>query len=81
LIQTNLASHTVIALSGQDYGKLIEDLAQAGVAGGAVYDAVIAKAAELANVDHLLTFNVSHFQRVWPGGANRVVAPMALAPP
>lgn len=64
LIQENVASPTVVTLSAQDYGRLIEELAQLGVTGGAVYDAVIAKAAELSGVDLLLTLNVNHFQRV-----------------
>lgn len=81
LIQENVASHTVVTLSAQDYGGLIEELAQLGVTGGAVYDAVIAKAAERAGVDLLLTLNVNHFQRVWPGGASRVVSPVAMTPP
>ena len=81
LIQQNLASYTVVSLSAPDYWKLIQDLAQAGVAGGTVYDAVIARAVELANVDVLLTLNVGHFQRVWPGGASRVVSPLAMTPP
>jgi predicted nucleic acid-binding protein len=81
LIQENVASRTVVTRSAQDYVKLIEDLAQLGVAGGAVYDAVIAKAGELAGVDLLLTLNVSHFQRVWPSGASRVVSPVAMTPP
>jgi len=81
LIQENIAPHTMVALSAEDYVKLIEDLAHLDVVGGAVYDAVIAKAAELANVDSLLTLNVGHFQLVWPGGASRVVSPLALAPP
>lgn len=62
MIAENFASRTVVALSADDYLKLIEELARSGVAGGAVFDAVIAKAAELANVDFLLTLNVSHFQ-------------------
>ena len=81
LIQANVASRTVVTLSAHDYVKLIEELAQHGVAGGAVYDAVIAKAAELADVDLLLTLNVGHFQRVWPSGASRVVSPVAMTPP
>jgi predicted nucleic acid-binding protein len=81
LIQSNLASHTVVTLSDKDYVKLIEDLADAGLAGGVVYDAVIARAAELANVDHLLTLNVSHFQRIWPAGVSRIVSPVAMSPP
>ncbi len=46
MIAENFASRTVVALSADDYLKLIEELARSGVAGGAVFDAVIAKAAE-----------------------------------
>ena len=81
LIQQNVTSNTLVTLSADDYVKLIEQLARLGVAGGPVYDAVIAKAAELAGVDYLLTLNVGHFQRVWPMGASRVVSPLALTPP
>jgi predicted nucleic acid-binding protein len=81
LIQQNVTSHTLVTVSADYYVKLIEELAQLGVAGGAVYDAVIAKAAEIAQVDHLLTLNVADFQRVWPNGASRVVSPLAMTPP
>jgi predicted nucleic acid-binding protein len=81
LIQQNVTPHTLLVLSADDYVKLIEELARLGVAGGAVYDAVIAKVADLANVDHLLTLNLKDFQRVWPTGASRVVSPLAMAPP
>jgi predicted nucleic acid-binding protein len=81
LIQQNVTSHTLVTLSAVDYVKLIEELAQASVAGGPVYDAVIAKATELATVDYLLALNVGHFQRVWPNGASRVVSPLAMTPP
>jgi predicted nucleic acid-binding protein len=81
LILENVASYTVVALTGADYKKLIEDLAKIGVSGGAVYDAVIAQAAQLAKVDLLLTLNVNHFQRVWPAGASQVGSPVAMAPP
>ncbi len=81
LLQGNLAGHTIVALSAQDYLNLIDDLGRQSVAGGTVYDAVIAKVAELAQVDHLLTLNTGHFQRVWPSGASRVVSPADLTPP
>ncbi len=38
LIQENLASYSVVTMAAGDYWKLIEDLAQAGVAGGPVYE-------------------------------------------
>ena len=81
LIQHNLSSHTVVTLTAGDYMKLIEDLARISITGGAVYDAVIAKAAEVTDVDFLLTLNIGHFQRVWPSGASRVVSPIAMTPP
>ena len=81
LIQDNIHSRaTVVALSADDYFTLVENLAQLSIAGGAVYAAVIAKAAELANVDHLVTLNVPHFQQVWPSGMSRIVSPVTLRP-
>jgi predicted nucleic acid-binding protein len=71
----------IVALADNDYVSLVEDLAQRGVIGGAVYDAVIAKVAELAQVDRVVTLNVAHFRQVWPSGADRIVSPKSLAPP
>jgi len=81
LILENVASYTVVALSAADYKKLIEDLVKIGVSGGAVYDAVIAQAAQLAKVDLLLSLNVSDFQRVWPAGGSQVASPVTRTPP
>ena len=47
----------------------------------AIYDAVIARAAEKERVDRLVTFNTAHFLRVWPAGATRIVAPQFAALP
>ena len=70
LIQDNITPYARIAtLSGEEYVRLIEQLAQHGVAGGTVYDAIIAAVAEQSSVDRLLTINVRHFERVWPSHA------------
>ena len=63
---------TVVALETVDYMAVLEAAAQNGIVGGAVYDALIAKAADLARVDHLVTLNPKDFQRVWPDGADRI---------
>ena len=82
LLEENVTScANLIALSGSQYALLIAELSQRGVMGGTVYDAVIAKAAELAEVDRLVTLNEAHFQRVWPSGASRIVSPLSAAPP
>ena len=76
LIQHNiLTSACVVALTGEDYAALLDHLVRAGIRGGATYDALIAKAAELAKVDLLVTQNVAHFQRVWPEQVDRVTLP------
>jgi len=82
LLEENVLSvATVIELSGDQYKQLLSQAASSGIVGGATYDAVIAKAAEVAQVDHLVTLNESDFRRVNPAMAGRVVSPHALAPP
>jgi hypothetical protein len=49
------------------------DVAEKGLAGGVVHDALIARAAHEAGAERLLTLNPRHFLRVWPE-AGRVVA-------
>ncbi len=81
LLQENLVSCATIAtLSGHEYLALIEELSHRGVIGGVVYDAVIAKVAELSAVDRLVTLNLEHFQKVWPAGAGRIISPLSVAP-
>lgn len=76
LVQRNVLTVTrVVTLSARDYAVVIDDAGDLGVAGGAVYDALIARAAAKADVDLLLTLNPKHFLRVWPAGAERVEAP------
>jgi predicted nucleic acid-binding protein len=82
MLQENVVSRAkMITLSSNDYTTLLEELSQRGISGGQVYDAIIAKAAELAQVDQLVILNESHFQKVWPGGASRIVTPLSTAPP
>jgi predicted nucleic acid-binding protein len=70
-----------VTLGGAEYVSLIDELSKRGIGGGLVYDAIIAKAAELAQADQLVTLNDGHFQRVWPGGAGRIVNPLSVSPP
>lgn len=70
-----------VSLSGQHYHEVVGSLAHQGLIGGVVYDAVIAKAAEIENVDYLLTLNKADFDRVWSAHIARVVSPETLSPP
>lgn len=59
----------VITLSAEDYLLVIRDLSAIGLSGGIVYDALIARAAEKARADRLVSLNAKHFQRLWPTAA------------
>ena len=79
LLRENILSCAqLVAPAADDYVAIVEDLAARGLRGGVVYDAVIARAAEISQVDYLVTFNTQHFQQVWPAGIARIVAPQAL---
>jgi predicted nucleic acid-binding protein len=63
LIEANFAGDAValVALSGDDYRRLIHSAPERGITGGHVYDAVIAACARSAGAAALLTFNERHF--------------------
>lgn len=65
----------VVALSVDDYITVLDTAARFSLAGGIVYDALLARAAEIGRVEQLVTLNPAHFRRVWPEGASRVREP------
>jgi len=66
---------TVISLSSSDYLATIKRVSDLGIVGGAVYDALIVRAARKSEADQLLTFNVDDFERIWPEGKTRITMP------
>ena len=76
LIGQNVESQAkIISLTPADYGAVIRRMAELGVAGGAIYDALIARAAYKIKAERLLTLNPDDFKRVWPEGADRLSVP------
>jgi predicted nucleic acid-binding protein len=69
------AAREIVSLLPEDYTSTIQRISGMGLSGGIVYDALIARAAEKSMVEHLVTFNVSHFRRVWPEGEPLLVTP------
>lgn len=65
----------IVLLSQEDYTSTIQRASQMGLSGGVIYDALIARAAEKAGAEHLLTFNLADFRRVWPEGQSILVVP------
>lgn len=64
-----------VSLTPEEYLLTIRHIAELGLSGGMIYDAIIARAAETSGADQLLTLNRSHFERVWPEGRSRIFAP------
>jgi predicted nucleic acid-binding protein len=54
----------IAALNAADYLEALRAASSRGVAGGAVYDAVIAACAEKASATAVLTFNRRDFERL-----------------
>jgi predicted nucleic acid-binding protein len=76
LVRENVSSGArVVALSASDYDAVVRDMAENGLAGGVVYDALIARAARKADVDRLLTLNPRHFRSAWPEGERIIASP------
>lgn len=77
IVQINvLDTCEVVALSGSDYATLLDHLTDLGIAGGAVYDALLLHAAWKSNVDRVVTLNAHDFRRVYPALADRIVSPL-----
>lgn len=63
LLESNfMGDRRLVSLSERAYESLLRESAGRGIAGGQVYDAVIAECAVQAGVDVLLTLNERHFQ-------------------
>ena len=65
----------LIPLSVSDYRAVLDRMVELGLAGGAVYDGLAARAAEKSKAVRLLTFNERDFQRLWPDAVERVHRP------
>ena len=65
LIYHNIEKHAdIVALTSKEYSSVIDSIAKHGFLGGVVYDALIFKVAEKAEVDQLLTLNEKDFKRL-----------------
>ncbi len=66
---------TLIALEDTEYFKAMEEAAEGGICGGAIYDAVIGRCAVKAEAETMYTWNVKHFNRLGANVAPRVRTP------
>jgi len=66
---------SIVALDAEEYYGAMEECAAAGVVGGNIYDALLARCALKARADTIYTWNVKHFQQLGPEVARRIRTP------
>jgi predicted nucleic acid-binding protein len=57
---------SLVALDGEDYFQAINEFAERGVIGGAVYDGILARCALKAEAESIYTWNVRHYRLFGP---------------
>lgn len=76
IIEENIVAHLhVLSIAAADYREVIKQMAQAGMKGGIIYDALLLKCARKRHCDRIYTFNVGHFERLAPDLARVFRAP------
>ncbi len=68
---------TIVALDEQEYVEMAEASAEANLAGGAIYDAILGHCALKAKAEVIYTWNTNDFLRLSPAIAGRVKNPEA----
>jgi predicted nucleic acid-binding protein len=66
---------TVVALNETEHFAVLEDCASAGIAGGTLYDALIAQCAVKSRAQTIHTWNTKHFTRLGRRVAERLREP------
>jgi hypothetical protein len=80
LLESTFAERTrIVALEARDGWRLLRERVTAGVAGGAIYDALILDAAIAAGADRIATLNAADFERLRRPGVT-VVSPLRRPP-
>lgn len=67
LLDENWGEAETVSLTSAEYWRLLRESPGAGIAGGQIYDAVIAACARKARAERLVTLNVEHFSRFRDG--------------
>ncbi|MFZ0677233.1 PIN domain-containing protein [Candidatus Binatus sp.] len=66
---------SLVTLTGDEYHAAIKDASEAGVIGGTLYDALIARCAVKAKAEAIYTWNTRHFQQFGSAIVKRLKTP------
>ena len=65
----------IVALDEAEYRNAIRDLADRGLGGGRVYDALLLACARKCRAETIYTWNAKHFRQIAPDLASRIRTP------
>ncbi len=57
---------TVVALTANEYGDMLQKFTTIGIVGGTIYDALLAACARKAKAEALYTWNTRHYSQLGP---------------
>lgn len=67
MIRHNIEPYaTLVPLDRADYFAAVDNVITRDLRSGVIYDALHVQAAKKVNADQLLTYNLKHFERLWP---------------
>ncbi len=66
---------TIVTLEAHEYDAALKGAAEAGIVGGAIYDALLASCALKVRAEIIYTWNVRDFRRFGPEVAKRIRTP------
>jgi predicted nucleic acid-binding protein len=75
IVEQIAARLTVVPLGADEYAATIRTVAQMGLGGGIVFDAVLLACARKVDAQHIYTWNEKHFRLIAPDLSNRITTP------
>jgi len=65
----------IVALTAEEYAEMLVEFSAIGIAGGAIYDALLASCALKSKAKTLYTWNLKHYERLGPDVSRIVKTP------
>lgn len=76
IIEDDILAHLrSLSLGAKEYREVLKEVAETGLTGGVIYDALLLRCAQKRNFYRIYTFNVGHFRRVAPQLEAQICAP------
>lgn len=75
MVQQATETMRVVSLTSEEYFETVQAMADRGLTGGIVYDALLMRCAAKAEADAIYTLNERHFRMIAPDLAERIMEP------